>query len=459
MANNKMVVMSGASSSVFLNTDRRPAVYARTVAKDLGLSYDENESNIAAYLRGVPSKTLMTRMLLFKNFDAVFNIPWKPVVDSYAERPMVPKPVAMALADGDFDRGVAILGGVVSEEGLILSAPFHKSERRWNVLMGDWATWAPHLFFFRETDLITREDIEAAEKVYDRFFGRGGSSSQSSDGRGSQGSSSKFEAAESAPASASYSERNLKVLEDLFTVSYFHAPFYRDFDLLAELGVTLYGYHFDYRTIFSLTDLSRQHPGKAFLSVLAQHLGVKLFRRDDLGVCHSGERVFLFPINLPGLPRILRSAADVELSRITVRFFANFVKSGNPTPATPEGVVPFPDPPGNDHKGAPGAEATALRVDGRADDQGQHPQQQGGSFTWDRYTKQKKRVLSIKRDGSLQMDLDQVARKKVKFWNDLVRQFNLDGREKSGKPFTVLYQNIAPERNGSILTRVSSLPG
>ena len=61
--------------------------------------------------------------------------------------------------------------GVTSEEGLILSAPFHKSPKRWNLLFQQWETWAPQLLFNRETDLITNEDREFVNKVRERFFG------------------------------------------------------------------------------------------------------------------------------------------------------------------------------------------------------------------------------------------------------------------------------------------------
>jgi hypothetical protein len=116
---------------------------------------------------------------LFKDWDPVNPLPWKPVLDGYASTPFLPKkfearlyffrargPGARRFGDplfifqdcllaGEFDASVSVLAGFTSEEGLIFAAPFHKSPKIWPTFFKAWDAWAPLLFFNRETDLTT----------------------------------------------------------------------------------------------------------------------------------------------------------------------------------------------------------------------------------------------------------------------------------------------------------------
>jgi hypothetical protein len=55
-----------------------------------------------------------------------------------------------------------IIAGFTSEEGLIYSAPFHKSSKKWNLFFEEWEQWSPLLLFNRETDLIGEPEVQVS---------------------------------------------------------------------------------------------------------------------------------------------------------------------------------------------------------------------------------------------------------------------------------------------------------
>ena len=51
-----------------------------------------------------------------------------------------------------------------------LASQFHKSPRRWTMLFQNWRKYAPLLFFNREVDIITEEDITKVNLIKNNFF-------------------------------------------------------------------------------------------------------------------------------------------------------------------------------------------------------------------------------------------------------------------------------------------------
>ena len=92
----------------------------------------------------------------------------------------------------------------------ILSAPFHRSLKRWNLLFEQWERWAPLLFFNREPELVNKKDLEAVEVIRRKFFRPDHETYKP-------------------PA---YNEGNLRLLEQIFSVAVFQAPLCRDIELL-----------------------------------------------------------------------------------------------------------------------------------------------------------------------------------------------------------------------------------
>ena len=82
----------------------------------------------------------------------------------------MPRTFENAINEGYYDKTVKVISGVNSEEGLILSAQFHKSPQRWNLLWNDWERWGPLILFNREADLITEKDREKIMIAKEKFF-------------------------------------------------------------------------------------------------------------------------------------------------------------------------------------------------------------------------------------------------------------------------------------------------
>ena len=91
----------------------------------------------------------------------------------------------------------------------IMSAPFHRSSKRWNLLFEQWDRWAPLLFFNREPDLVSKKDLEAINEIRRKFF--------------------RSDHETSIPT---FNKQNLKLLEQIFSVAVFQAPLCRDIQLM-----------------------------------------------------------------------------------------------------------------------------------------------------------------------------------------------------------------------------------
>ena len=87
------------------------------------------------------------------------------VVDDYASTPFLPLPFEEAVRSGHFNKDIPIVAGFTSEEGLIYSAPFHKSTKKWNLFFEEWDKWSPLLLFNRETDLISDVEVQVRRVV------------------------------------------------------------------------------------------------------------------------------------------------------------------------------------------------------------------------------------------------------------------------------------------------------
>ena len=81
-------------------------------------------------------------------------------MDDYASTPFLPVPFEEAIRSGHFDKNILIIAGFTSEEGLIYTAPFEKSKRRWNLFFDEWDKWSPLLLFNRESDLISNLEVD-----------------------------------------------------------------------------------------------------------------------------------------------------------------------------------------------------------------------------------------------------------------------------------------------------------
>lgn len=65
--------MSGSASSPFLHIDRRPAVYAKTLAKHFGAENFQSDEEIIQLMRSIPGKSIVHKTTLFKGEETDEN--------------------------------------------------------------------------------------------------------------------------------------------------------------------------------------------------------------------------------------------------------------------------------------------------------------------------------------------------------------------------------------------------
>ena len=303
---HKVIALSGSATTPFLHNDRKPSVYARSFAQSLGLNYEDSATNLVKELQTLRAKDLVKKCMVFKDWDNNVPMPWKPVVDDYSSHPFLPRPFADIIQAQDFDKTIPILAGTVGEEGLIYTAPFQKSAKKWRLLFSEWEKWAPQVLFNRETDLITEGDIKIVNAVYDHLF-------------------------KSREVMPKFSDENLQKLEQIFSTIVFHAPFLNDIEKMVEHGVNAHIFRFSYRGSFSIVDIFRLPSLKLGVNFMGRMLGMKLYQK-DLGTCHADDIMYIFPMSHFGLPQALKTEMDVSTSKRFVRYLTNFAKGAEPTP-------------------------------------------------------------------------------------------------------------------------------
>ena len=127
---HKVVALSGSATTPFLHNDRESSIYARTFAKSFGLNVNDTAQNLVHELQKKSEAEIVKKTMLFKDWDNTSPLPWKPVVDKHSKKPFLPLSFEEAIKSGSVDTRIPILAGTMGEEGLILTAPFHKSSKR-----------------------------------------------------------------------------------------------------------------------------------------------------------------------------------------------------------------------------------------------------------------------------------------------------------------------------------------
>ena len=89
----------------------------------------------------------------------------------------------------------------------------------------------------------------------------------------------------------------------------FQAPLTHDMDLLVEKGMKVYAYYFNYSGTMTLAEMFRLTPFKLIMNISARHFGSKMYQK-DLGACHGDDLLYLFPFQLPGFPKCVKTECD-----------------------------------------------------------------------------------------------------------------------------------------------------
>ena len=306
---HKVIALSGTGSTPFMHNDRKPQHYARAAAKKLvaqnGEDYTDEE--LLAKLRLVPAKKIASLSSMFKDWDSTF-VCFKPCLDPQdGAEAFLPIPFVQAVQEGKVDTQIPVFTGCNSEEGLILSVQFRRHKNRWTPFFKDWNKWASHLFFNRETELVSDEDKEKSLKIRDKFF-------------------PEITNDNLVPEKT---KENHQALEQCLSTSIWHAPMINDANMLAYRGSQVFVYDFSYRGTMTLADVFRLSLFKMGMNFGARFIGLKLFQK-DLGVCHGDDMFFYFPCKPFGMPSGLKTQTDKKVCQVFVNFVTSFATHGHP---------------------------------------------------------------------------------------------------------------------------------
>jgi hypothetical protein len=80
-------------------------------------------------------------------------------------------------------------------------------------------------------------------------------------------------------------------------------------DLLVEKGMKVYAYYFTYSGTMTLAEVFRLTPFKLMMNFSARYLGSKMYQK-DLGACHGDDLLYMFPFQVPGFPKCVKTESD-----------------------------------------------------------------------------------------------------------------------------------------------------
>lgn len=244
---------------------------------------------------------------MFLDWDYANPMPWVPILDHFCSKPMVPMTVKRAIETGNFDK-VPVMLGSCQDEGLILSAPFYKTLKSWELLRSDWEEWAPLIFLGRERELITDADREIAKKIGEFYFGDGVDIS-------------KLEG----------DEETLAKLTQIYSMAYFLSDFDHDSKLLARAGFDVFTFILSHPPEFTLMDLFRLSLHSLCLMFTCRYMGFFNPYNKKYGTCHGDDLMYIFPMDPPGFPQCVVTPTQKKIQQRLVDFISSFASSSRPS--------------------------------------------------------------------------------------------------------------------------------
>ena len=197
--------------------------------------------------------------------------------------------------------------GLCADEGLILSAPFYRTEERWELLRRDWDTWAPLILFGRERDLTRERDREVVRDIGQFYYGP-----------------------QTDISSLDSEQDTLSQLTRMYSMSYFHSATDHDARLLAQAGHQVHVFILSHPPAFSLMDLFRLDMKQLVWMFTARSMGYNPYPQ-DYGTCHSDDIQYLFPMDPPGFPQSVVTEDQKKVQQNLLDLISSFATTGNPS--------------------------------------------------------------------------------------------------------------------------------
>ena len=206
---------------------------------------------------------------------------------------------------------VPVIVGLCQDEGNIMTAPYHKEHRRWELVTRDWDQWAPLIFFNRERELITESDQAAAASIAQFYFGDNVDMS-----------------------SLARTPGNLVKLGRIYSMAYFYSGADHDVRLLSSAGVPVYPLILSHPPNFSLMDIFRLSLGQLVWSFTARSLPcLSDPHQADHGVCHGDDLNYLFPMS--PFPESVVTEDQVKVRQLLLDLISSFSLRGQPSYSDP----------------------------------------------------------------------------------------------------------------------------
>ncbi|KAL3282162.1 hypothetical protein HHI36_005357 [Cryptolaemus montrouzieri] len=281
----KVISQSGTSLNHWVTmAEDESANNVMKLAKNLGCSTNTS-SDIVNCLRVIDTETLVNQEKIFELWDGSPAVsPFRTTIESPSVHAFLSDTPENLLKSGNF-QDVPVIAGLVRDEGLVKSAEYKLKSELFGKLMKD--------FDKNIVDSLNLKYVVNAYSVGSRLR--------------------KFYLGE---------EKNL-TLEDafsgltkIFTDIYFTKAF--DESVMMHLNVStkpMFIYLFAHESGDSYSRLYGK-PG------------------EQLGVCHGDELMYLFPIATRLFPHRNETESDKRITQLMTSTWANFAKTGNPTPYT-----------------------------------------------------------------------------------------------------------------------------
>merc|ERR1719320_296327 len=303
---HKIIALSGTPSNLLLHNDRTPKTYANALAKKLGYEGEMVPKQVLEFLQKLKAKDILKQAIMFLDWDYANPMPWIPVQDSFCTDPFLPLTFKEAVESGKYHQ-IPIIIGSCKAEGLILTAPFYKTSKRWNLLRKKWSEFAPVLFFNRERELLTDEDKKIATEIGEFYFGAGVDISN-----------------------VEGNEESLEKLTEMYTMAWFLHGFDQDSKLLAKCGAEVYTFILSQPPNFSLMDMFRLSIPNLVLMFSCRSMGFNPYHK-AYGVCHGDDLNYIFPMAPFGFPKAVVTQTQKEVQERLLDCVSSFALASKPT--------------------------------------------------------------------------------------------------------------------------------
>jgi len=299
----KMIALSGSPTNLMLVKNRRPRVYARAMAEKLGCSKEASAEQVIEFLQKQSAANIMKTSLMFLDWDHVSPMPWTPVLDSHLQNPFIPLPFSEAVRSASVSR-VPVLMGSTKDEGLILSAPFHRDNKRMELLTREWEVWAPLLFLGRDRDLVGGEEKQLVREIKEQYWPQ--------DDMGKN------------------HEEDLAKIKDIFSMTYFKSPLALDSSCLAKAGFPVYKLETVEPTAFSLSQIFSLKATYVFVEFFKYNAGWADWPKPQ-GLGHGDDLGYIFPMAPYGFPPSVITTGQQRVRNNLLDIVSSFSLSGAPS--------------------------------------------------------------------------------------------------------------------------------